>query len=106
MVRNIFKQLIEISSPSGDERDVLLFIEKYCLNLGAVTKYDTFGNLYIMFGEQDRDKSLFFCAHVDTVFPTKGMKVVEQDGIIRSAGKTILGADNKAAIEVRVMSSL
>jgi tripeptide aminopeptidase len=41
-----------------------------------------------------------FCAHVDTV-PHKGqVEVVNDEGVFRSAGDTILGADNKAAVAV------
>jgi tripeptide aminopeptidase len=41
-----------------------------------------------------------FCAHMDTV-PHRGqVEVVEQEGLFRSAGETILGADNKAAVAV------
>lgn len=47
-----------------------------------------------------RDEWVMFCAHVDTV-PHKGqIEVIESDGVFRSAGDTILGADNKAAIAV------
>ena len=43
---------------------------------------------------------MMFCAHIDTV-PHKGqIEVVQSDGVFRSAGETILGADNKAAIAV------
>lgn len=46
------------------------------------------------------DEWVMFCAHIDTV-PHKGqIEVVESDGIFRSAGETILGADNKAAVAV------
>ena len=41
-----------------------------------------------------------FCAHIDTV-PHRGqIEVVESEGVFRSAGETILGADNKAAVAV------
>ena len=41
-----------------------------------------------------------FCAHVDTV-PHRGrVEVVEDEGVFRSRGETILGADNKAAVAV------
>ncbi len=41
-----------------------------------------------------------FCAHIDTV-PHPGLiEVVEEDGVFRSRGETILGADNKAAVAV------
>ncbi len=43
-----------------------------------------------------------FCAHLDTV-PHRGqIEVVREDGVFRSRGETILGADNKAAVAVFV----
>ncbi len=41
-----------------------------------------------------------FCAHLDTV-PHRGLvEVVDDEGVFRSRGETILGADNKAAVAV------
>ena len=41
-----------------------------------------------------------FCAHLDTV-PHRGqVEVVDDEGVFRSRGETILGADNKAAVAV------
>jgi len=46
------------------------------------------------------DEWVMFCAHIDTV-PHKGqIEVVQSEGVFRSAGETILGADNKAAVAV------
>src|SRR5436305_5952965 len=46
------------------------------------------------------DEWLMFCAHMDTV-PHKGrVEVVDDEGVFRSRGETILGADNKAAVAV------
>ena len=41
-----------------------------------------------------------FFAHVDTVPHDEPIVVVDDDGVFRSAGDTILGADNKAAVAV------
>ncbi len=41
-----------------------------------------------------------FCAHIDTVPHAGQIEVVEDEGVFRSAGETILGADNKAAVAV------
>ena len=41
---------------------------------------------------------LFFCAHLDTVPPDGPLEPVVEDGVVRNAGGTILGADNKAAV--------
>jgi tripeptide aminopeptidase len=40
------------------------------------------------------------CAHLDTVPHDGPIEVVEEDGVYASAGNTILGADNKAAVAV------
>jgi tripeptide aminopeptidase len=38
------------------------------------------------------------CAHLDTVPPIAALEPVVEDGVVRNAGGTILGADNKAAV--------
>ncbi len=48
---------------------------------------------------QSREWVSFF-AHVDTVPHDEPIVVVEADGVFRTAGDTILGADNKAAVAV------
>lgn len=42
--------------------------------------------------------SLFLCAHLDTVPPQAAIEPVVEDGIVRNATGTILGADNKSAV--------
>jgi len=41
---------------------------------------------------------ILFSAHMDTVSPGVGIRPVLEDGVIRSSGDTILGADDKSAI--------
>ncbi|HUT87795.1 MAG TPA: M28 family peptidase [Candidatus Heimdallarchaeota archaeon] len=41
---------------------------------------------------------LMLAAHADTVKPGRGITPVVEEGIIRSQGETILGADDKAGI--------
>ncbi len=43
---------------------------------------------------------IFLCAHLDTVPPDGPIDPVVEDGIVRNAGGTILGADDKAAVVV------
>ncbi|HET7120024.1 MAG TPA: M20/M25/M40 family metallo-hydrolase, partial [Solirubrobacterales bacterium] len=43
---------------------------------------------------------VMFCAHVDTVPHPGQIEVVDDEGVFRSRGETILGADNKAAVAV------
>ena len=43
-------------------------------------------------------KPLLLSAHMDTVGPAEGVEPILTDGVFRSAGNTILGADDKAGI--------
>ena len=45
---------------------------------------------------------LFFCAHLDTVPPQGAIEPVVEDGVVRNAAGTILGADNKSAVVAMV----
>ncbi len=48
----------------------------------------------------DGGTPLFLCAHLDTVPPEGPIEPVVDDGFVRNAAGTILGADNKAAVAV------
>jgi tripeptide aminopeptidase len=43
---------------------------------------------------------IFLCAHLDTVPPAGPIDPIVEDGIVRNAGGTILGADDKSAVAV------
>jgi tripeptide aminopeptidase len=62
----------------------------------------TIGNLFCRVEPHaDGDGTpLFLCAHLDTVPPTGAIEPVVEDGVVRNAGGTILGADNKSAVAV------
>src|SRR5438067_3778425 len=56
------------------------------------------GNVYARLEPTAEGIPLFFCAHLDTVPPDGSVDpVVDDEGVVRNAGGTILGADNKAA---------
>ena len=62
----------------------------------------TIGNLYCRVEPHgDGEGSpLFLCAHLDTVPPTGPIEPVVDEGVVRNAAGTILGADNKSAVAV------
>ena len=62
----------------------------------AQTGSDT-GNL-IARRAGDVPGALVLCGHMDTVQPCAGIEPVVEDGVIRSAGDTILSADDKAGV--------
>jgi tripeptide aminopeptidase len=102
-----FVRLCEIRSPTGEEREVADTVLAELRALGLETSEDGAagvagagaGNLLARLpGASDR--WLTFCAHLDTVPHLGQVEVVEEDGVFRSRGETILGADNKAAVAV------
>ncbi len=102
-----FVRLCEIRSPTGEEREVADTIAAEMRAAGLEVSEDDAagpaeagcGNLLARLPGED-EASVMFCAHIDTV-PHQGLvEVVEEDGVFRSAGETILGADNKAAVAV------
>jgi tripeptide aminopeptidase len=94
-----FADLCRIRSVSGEEAEI---IERVSATLQAlnlqVDEPDEAGNLLARIPGRDADRTVLLCAHLDTV-PHEGViEPVCEDGGWVSAGDTILGADNKAAV--------
>src|SRR5439155_1512372 len=56
------------------------------------------GNLFCRLEATDGGNPIFLCAHLDTVPPEGPIEPVIEDGVVRNAAGTILGADNKSAV--------
>src|SRR5947208_12749524 len=97
-VVDLFMELAAIASPPGEERPVTDVVTRYLRDLGLDSDEDAFGNVYARIEPTAEGTPLFFCAHLDTVPPDGTLEPVLEDGVIRNAGGTILGADNKSAV--------
>jgi tripeptide aminopeptidase len=107
-VVGLFTELAAIPSPPGSEREVADRVAAYLQDLGLEVSEDdaggrigaNAGNLLARLAPSSANGGtpIFLCAHLDTVQPTGPLEPVVEDGIIRNAGGTILGADNKAAV--------
>lgn len=98
-VVDLFLELAAIASPPGQERAVSDVVTRYLRDLGLDSDEDAFGNIYARIDPTAGGTPLFFCAHLDTVPPDGPLEpVLGEDGVIRNAGGTILGADNKSAV--------
>ena len=104
-----FVRLCEIPSPTGSERAVADDVLGELRELGVDVVEDGAagpalagaGNLIARVpGRGDSWVALF--AHLDTVPQSGAIEVELSDGVYRSRGETILGADNKAAVTVLV----
>ncbi|MEG2369436.1 MAG: M20/M25/M40 family metallo-hydrolase [Raoultibacter sp.] len=100
-----FFTLVTIDSPSRFEADVASYCEKALTDLGAQVSFDhadeatgsNTGNL-IAHLPGNTPGHIAFSAHMDCVNPCCSVKPVVAEGVIRSAGDTVLGADDKAGI--------
>jgi tripeptide aminopeptidase len=111
-VVDLFLDLCAIPSPPGEERAVADRVTRELGTIGLEWDEDdcgprigsTAGNVLCRLPRRsDEGTPIFLCAHFDTV-PLAGdlTPVVGEDGIVRNAGGTILGADNKSALAVMV----
>lgn len=104
-----FVDLCEIPSVTGSEREIVDVIAAELSEHGIELFEDDSagparagaGNLIARIPPAgDSERWVGFFAHVDTVPHAEPIRVVDDDGVFRSAGDTILGADNKAAVTV------
>ena len=103
---DLLSELTVIPSPPGEERGVADLVLRYLSGLGLEPDEDdcgpridsTSGNVYARVEPTAAGMPLFLCAHMDTVPPDGPLEPVVEDGVVRNAGGTILGCDNKAAI--------
>jgi len=102
-----FTTLCETDSPSREEGKVAALLKNIFAELGAdeiledssadSTGSDT-GNLVIRFRGTLTGEGIFFCCHMDTVEPARGVKVRREGDTFFSAGDTVLGSDDKSGI--------
>lgn len=104
---NEFIELVSVPCPSKDEKAEAELIMRKLNELGIEYKMDNVnektggncGNIwaYIKGTVSDAPK-LLFEAHMDSVAPTTGTKVVRKDGVLYSDGTTTLGGDDKVGV--------
>jgi tripeptide aminopeptidase len=105
-VVDLFTELAALPSPPGKERAVADVVIGYLRDLGLSVDEDdagpkvgsNIGNVYCRLEATDGGSPIFLCAHLDTVPPEGPIEPVIEDGVVRNAAGTILGADNKSAV--------
>jgi tripeptide aminopeptidase len=105
-VVDLFTELAALPSPPGEERAVADVVIGYLRDLGLTVDEDdagpkvgsNIGNVYCRLEATDGGSPIFLCAHLDTVPPEGPIEPVIEDGVVRNAAGTILGADNKSAV--------
>jgi tripeptide aminopeptidase len=105
-VARLFLELAALPSPSGEERAVADCVRAFLRDLGLDVDEDdaglridsSIGNLLCRVEGTGGGTPLFFCAHLDTVPPDGPVEPVLEHGVVHNGARTILGADNKAAV--------
>lgn len=103
-----FLELLRIDSPPLKEGKVAEYLLSELRGMGfscavdnaAQTLGGDTGNLIAYKPGRVDSQCLMLSAHMDTVQPTAGLEPIVEDGIVRSGGQTILGADDKASIAI------
>jgi tripeptide aminopeptidase len=104
-VLRLFLELAALPTPPGQERAAGDLVLRYLRDLGLEPDEDdvaaeldgTMGNIYVRLEPTTDGTPIFLCAHLDTVPPSGPLEPVVEDGVVRNAAGTILGADNKSA---------
>lgn len=100
-----FLELVRIDSPSGHEKEVAHYCKRVLEACGCSvviddtahqTGSDT-GNLIATL-PGTKEGCIYVSAHMDTVEPGRSIEPVITDGVISSAGDTILGGDDKVGL--------
>jgi len=102
-----FARLCAIPSPFGSERACAEYVARELRSMGLDVEEDGVagdvgaecGNLLARIRGRGQ-RTILLCAHLDTVPEAGAIEPVVVDGGWVSAGDTILGADNKAAVAV------
>lgn len=106
-----FITLLALDNPSGHEDAIRAYIKEQLSNFGLLTgkpgvlQQDEIGNVLFTLTGQAIASAKLFCAHTDSVPPCQGItytetKLATGQTQIQAAGKTILGADDRAGMAV------
>jgi len=98
---SVFFRMVRINSESGEEKEFILYLKDlFIKELKAKCIIDNYGNLIIKIPAKNTiiKEPILFGVHADTVKIGKNIEPILKNGIIRSKGDTVLGADDKAGI--------
>ncbi|MCU0492944.1 MAG: M20/M25/M40 family metallo-hydrolase [Chloroflexaceae bacterium] len=91
-----FLELVRFDNPSGEEAVIVAHLRQQFAAMGLETQQDAMHNLLVRLpGEGE---PILLNAHTDSVKPCTNVRPVVADGVVRSSGDTVLGADDLAGV--------
>ena len=108
-----FTRQAAIESPSFKEGAMSAYLKQRFADLATEIVEDGAGaavgsqsnNLIFRIPGKKAGEPLLLSGHMDTVGPTEGIEPILEEGVFRSAGNTVLGADDKAGL-VEIIEAL
>jgi len=91
-----FLDLVRVDNPSGGEAAIAAHIRGLLEALGLAVEQDAVHNLLARVPGDG--EPLLLNAHMDSVAPCHGVRPLVADGVVRSSGDTVLGADDLAGV--------
>jgi tripeptide aminopeptidase len=92
-----FLELVAVDSPTGHEEEIGRELITRFTELGCSVTQDEVGNLVAVYPGA-RPDTILLSTHMDTAGKDVGIKPIIDDGVIKTDGSTILGADDKSGI--------
>ncbi len=105
-----FKKLVNINAPSFQEKPMADYLVQKLQELDFQVTVDNSGGSKgntgnVIASRKGEGEYILLAAHMDTVEPTEGIVIKENDGKIFTDGSTILGADDRAGV-VAILEAL
>ncbi|QWR78782.1 M20/M25/M40 family metallo-hydrolase [Candidatus Magnetomonas plexicatena] len=99
---NSFLELININSLSFSEQAIGEVLAGKLIALGFSVNIQSYGESFNLVGYKKGSVAgalpILLSSHMDTVESTEGLRVIRENGLIKTDGKTVLGADDKSGI--------
>jgi tripeptide aminopeptidase len=93
-----FLELLAVDSPTGHEGEIGRVLDSRFRDLGCATSMDEIGNIVAVY-PGTREGTILVSTHMDTAGTDRGIvPIIGADGVIRTDGSTILGADDKSGL--------
>lgn len=96
-----FVELLRINSPSFNEAEIGKILAGKLQDAGCNVELQRYNESFNIIARKEGSNGaapLLISAHMDTIESTEGIEFVVDDVLIKSTGKTVLGADDKSAL--------
>jgi tripeptide aminopeptidase len=97
----VFTELLRVNSPSFGERALGDLLAEKLERLGCPVVLQEYGKSFNLLARMKGDNHalpLILSGHMDTIEPTDGLVIKVENGVVKTGGDTVLGADDKSAL--------